>query len=67
MTRIDKETVRRSVKKLAEQGWVTVDKKNGISYSPSTVNQEKLLMLNEWEVTHLGRLLKRLGDAKRLG
>jgi DNA-binding GntR family transcriptional regulator len=67
MTRIDKETVRRSVKKLAEQGWVTVDKKNGISYSPSTVNQEKLLMLNEWEVTHLGRLFKRLGDAKRLG
>jgi CRP-like cAMP-binding protein len=67
MTRIDKETVRRSVKKLAEQGWVTVDKKNGISYSPSTVNQEKLLMLNEWEVTHLGRLLKRLSDAKRLG
>ena len=67
MTRIDKETVRRSVKKLVEQGWVTVDQKNGISYSPSTVNQEKLLMLNEWEVTHLGRLLKRLDDAKRLG
>ena len=67
MTRIDKETVRRSVKKLVEQGWVTVDQKNGISYSPSTVNQEKLLMLNEWEITHLGRLLKRLDDAKRLG
>ena len=65
MTRIDKETVRRSVKKLVEQEWVTVDKDNGISYSPSTVNQEKLLMLNEWEVAHLGRLLKRLGDAKR--
>ena len=66
MTRIDKETVRRFVKKLVEQGWVTVDQKNGINYSPSTVNQKKLLMLNEWEVTHLGRLLKRLGDAKRL-
>jgi CRP-like cAMP-binding protein len=67
MTRIDKETVRRSVKKLAEQGWVTVDKKNGISYSPSKANQDKLLMLNEWEVTHLGRLLKRLSDAGKQG
>ena len=67
MTRIDKETVRRSVKKLAEQGWVTVDKKNGISYSPSMANQDKLLMLNEWEVTHLGRLLKRLSDASNPG
>ena len=67
MTRIDKETTRRVVKKLEEQGWVNVDKKNGISYSPSKVNQEKLLILNEWEVTHLGRLLKRLDDAKRSG
>ena len=67
MTRIDKETVRRSVKKLAEQGWVTVDKKNGISYSPSKANQDKLLMLNDWEVTHLGRLLKRLSDASNPG
>ena len=67
MTRIDKETVRRSVKKLAEQGWVTVDKKNGITYSPSMGNQDKLLMLNNWEVTHLGRLLKRLSDASNPG
>jgi CRP-like cAMP-binding protein len=66
MTRIDKETVRRSVKKLAEHGWVIVDRKNGISYNPSRENQDKLLMLNEWEVTHLGRLLKRLNDAKQL-
>ena len=67
MTRIDKETVRRSVKKLAEQGWVTVNKKNGISYSPSMANQDKLLMLNDWEVTHLGRLLKRLSVASNPG
>ena len=67
MTRIDKETVRRAVKKLAEQEWVTVDKKNGISYNPSRANQDKLLMLNEWEVTHLGRLLKRLSDASTQG
>ena len=67
ITRTDKETVRRFVKKLEEQGWVTVDKKNGINYSPSKLNQETLLMFNEWEVTNLGRLLKRLGDAKRSG
>ena len=67
MTRIDKETVRRSVKKLAEQGWVVVDQKSGINYSPSKINQDKLLMLNDWEVTHLGRLLKRLNDGKKLG
>ena len=67
MTRIDKETVRRSVKKLAEQGWVTIDKTSGISYNPSMENQDKLLMLNDWEVTHLGRLLKRLSDASNPG
>ena len=67
MTRIDKETVRRSVKKLVEQGWVVVDQKNGISYNPSETNQDKLLTLNDWEVTHLGRLLKRLNDANNSG
>jgi len=64
MTGIDKETVRRSVKKLEEQGWVVINLKTGISYNPSKINQDKLLMLNEWELTHLGRLLKRLNEAK---
>ena len=63
ITGIDKETVRRSVKKLEEQRWVVIDKKAGISYSPSKVNQDKLVALNEWELTHFGRLLKRLNDA----
>ena len=63
ITGIDKETVRRSVKKLEEQRWVVIDQKAGISYSPSKVNQEKLVALNEWELTHFGRLLKRLNDA----
>ena len=27
------------------------------------VDQEKLVALNEWELTHFGRLLKRLNDA----
>ena len=60
ITGIDKETVRRSVKRLAEQGWVTIDQKTGIHYQPSVANQDKLLMLNEWELVSLGRLIERL-------
>ena len=63
ITGIDKETVRRSVKKLEEQRWVVIDPKTGISYNPSKINQDKLVSLNEWEITHFGRLLKRLNDA----
>jgi hypothetical protein len=60
ITGIDKETVRRSVKRLAEQDWVTIDQKTGIHYQPSVANQDKLLMLNEWELVGLGRLIERL-------
>jgi DNA-binding FadR family transcriptional regulator len=67
ITGVDKETVRRSVKKLEVQGWLSIDQKAGISYNPSQMNQDKLLILNEWEVTHLGRLLKRLNDAGNAG
>ena len=63
ITGIDKETVRRSVKKLEEQRWVVIDPKTGISYNPSKINQDKLVSLNEWEIAHFGRLLKRLNDA----
>ena len=63
ITGIDKETVRRSVKKLEEQRWVVIDQKAGISYNPSKINQDKLVAFNEWEITHFGRLLKRLNDA----
>ena len=65
ITGIDKETVRRSVKKLEEQRWVVIDQKTGISYKPSKINQDKLVSLNEWELTHFGRLLKRLNDADK--
>jgi len=67
ITGIDKETVRRSVKKLEEQGWLVIDQKTGISYNPSQINQGKLLNLNEWEIIHFGRLLKRFDDARNLG
>ena len=67
ITGIDKETVRRSTKKLEVQGWLSIDQKTGISYNPSQINQDKLVGFNEWEVTHLGRLLKRLNDASNAG
>lgn len=63
ITGVDKETVRRSVKKLEANGWLSIDQQTGISYTPSQTNQDKLLLLNEWEITHFGRLLKRLNDA----
>ena len=67
ITGIDKETVRRSVKKLEEQDWLVIDQKTGISYNPSQINQDKLLNLNDWEITHFGRLLKRFNDASNPG
>ena len=66
ITGIDKETVRRSVKRLAEQDWVVIDQKTGIHYQPSVSNQDKLLMLNEWELAHLGRIMARLSDDKKM-
>ena len=60
ITGIDKETVRRSVKRLAEQEWVVINQKTGVHYQPSVSNQDKLLMLNEWEIVNLGRLIDRL-------
>ena len=62
ITGIDKETVRRAVKRLAEQEWVVVDQKTGIHYQPSASNQDKLLILNEWELVRLGRLIEILND-----
>lgn len=57
LTGLDKETARRAVLKLEKNGWVTVDKKLGITYSPSDENQRLLLELNEWELGFLGRLI----------
>ena len=62
ITGIDKETVRRSVKRLAKQDWVVIDQKTGIHYQPTVSNQDKLLTLNEWELVSLGRLIERLKD-----
>ena len=66
ITGLDKETVRRSVKRLAEQDWVVIDQKSGTHYQPSVSNQDKLLMLNEWELAHLGRLMERIKDHNKM-
>ena len=66
LTGIDKETVRRAVKKLAEQGWFEVDKQSGIHYRPTQSNQEKLVMFNEWELSQFGRLLSRFNNALKV-
>ena len=65
LTGIDKETVRRSVKKSAQQGWFEINQKTGIHYNPTTLNQNKLVMFNEWELSHFGRLLSRLNNARK--
>ena len=57
LTGLDKETTRRAVLKLEKNGWLTVDKKLGITYSPSDENQALLLELNEWELVFLGRMM----------
>ena len=64
LTGIDKETVRRAVKKLADQCWLEIDQKTGIHYNPTPSNQDKLVMFNEWEIAQLGRLLKRVTDSQ---
>jgi len=57
LTGLDIETARRAVLKLEKNGWLTVDKKLGIKYSPRDENQRLLLELNEWELGFLGRLI----------
>jgi hypothetical protein len=64
LTGIDKKTVRRTVKKLTERGWFGVVKKIGIHYNPIKINQNKLVMCNEWELDQFGRLLTRFDNAR---
>ena len=64
LTGIDKKTVRRTAKKLTERGWFGVVKKIGIHYNPIKINQNKLVMFNEWELDQFGRLLTRFDNAR---
>ena len=59
-TGLDKETVRRIVKKLVKKEWVELDSKNKILFNPSIDNKEQLTQLNKFEVNSLNDFVSRL-------
>ena len=65
LTGLDKETVRRNVKGLAERGWVTADRKVGVVFSPSEeLNDQLVNELNPVEtklVMQFAKTLERFG------
>ena len=58
LTSLSIETVRRQVKKLEQNNWVSYSKKEGVKYNPSEENNEYLAeTFNVKEVQNLGKLL----------
>ena len=58
MTSLSIETIRRQVKKLEKNNWVTYSKKEGVKFSPSEENNKFLAnVFNVKEVRDLGRFL----------
>ena len=58
LTSLSIETIRRQVKKLEKNNWVTYSKKEGVKYSPSEENNKYLTdVFNVKEVSALGRFL----------
>ena len=58
MTSLSVETIRRQVKKLEKNNWVTYSKKEGVKFSPSEENNKFLAdVFNVKEVKDLGRFL----------
>ena len=58
MTSLSIETIRRQVKKLEKNNWVTYSKKEGVKFSPSDENNTFLAdVFNVREVRDLGRFL----------
>ncbi|MDC0458100.1 hypothetical protein OAM56_09285 [Alphaproteobacteria bacterium] len=58
LTSLSVETVRRQVKKLDQNNWVSYSKKEGIKYSPSEENNKYLAdTFNVKEVQNFGKLL----------
>ena len=50
ITKIDKETVRRTVKRLSKNQWVNFTKEFGVQYSPNKENQSSMIELAKWEL-----------------
>ncbi|MGB2410444.1 MAG: helix-turn-helix domain-containing protein, partial [Candidatus Puniceispirillaceae bacterium] len=59
LTGLDKETVRRNVKALAERGFVTADRKLGVMYAPTEERNDQIV--NELNVFEL-RLVKQFAQ-----
>ena len=58
LTSLSTETIRRQVKKLEKNNWVTYSKKEGVKFSPSEENNKFLAdVFNVKEVRDLGRFL----------
>ena len=58
LTSLSIETVRRQVKKLVDNNWVSYTKKNGVIFNPSEVNNNYLAnTFNKKEVNNLGDFL----------
>ena len=58
LTSLSIETIRRQVKKLENNNWVTYSKKEGVKFSPSQENNKFLAdVFNVKKVRDLGRLL----------
>ena len=65
LTSLSIETVRRQVKKLEKNNWVTYSKKEGVKLSPSKENNKFLAdVFNVREVRDLGRLLDVIENQK---
>ena len=65
MTSLSIETVRRQVKKLVDNKWVSYTKKNGVTFNPSKENNDYLTnIFNVKEVQNLGRFLDILEKRK---
>ena len=66
LTSLSIETIRRQVKKLEKNNWVTYSKKEGVKFSPSEKNNKFLAdVFNAKEVKDLGRFLDVIENQKQ--
>ena len=65
LTSLSIETIRRHVKKLEKNSWVSYSKKEGVKFSPSEENNKFLTdIFNQKEVKDLGRFLDVIENQK---
>ena len=65
LTSLSIETVRRHIKKLENNNWVSYSKKEGVTFRPSQENNKVLAdIFNVYEVKHLGRFLDVIENQK---